>query len=130
MNIKILFLIAGIVSVSAYGQTRSELIKKGDICFSREDYACAETNYKKAIELSEGNQEDVYILYTNLGTVQRRNEKRKEALESYNMADKLSPNNTVILNNRASLKNQLKDIKGSLEDYALSVKIDSLQLLT
>ena len=126
MRLKIIVIVVCMVSVSVYGQTRSEWIKKADICFSQSDYNGAETFYKKAIQLSESNQDDVYIHYSNLGTAQWRNEKKKDALESFNMADKLSPNNVFILNSRASLKGQLKDYKGSLEDYAQSVGIDSL----
>ena len=70
MKFKLLFIVAAMISLCSYAQTRSELIKKADICFSQQDYNCAETNYKKAIEMSEINQDEMYILYANLGTAQ------------------------------------------------------------
>lgn len=126
MRLKMTLLFVFVIVISVNSQSKKQLLDKAMVCWSKDDYESAEQLIKKAIEISPNDSEDLYLLYTNLGTAQRRNDKKKAALESYDIAHKLKPNSVYILNNRASLRYQLTDYQGGLDDYAHSLAIDSL----
>lgn len=124
----ILFCFVMISSIS-YAQSLDELFRKAEISFSKQDYKSAEQIYQKIID-QVGEYKDLYVVYTNLGTVQRRLDKKGKALESYDMANKLHPNSVYVLNNRATLRVQLKDYNGAMDDFTKSLQIDSLNEAT
>jgi tetratricopeptide (TPR) repeat protein len=104
-------------STKYYEQQISECVSKGD-------YNKAEGILKKWISEVPADSEHLYLLYTNLGTMQRRNGKKEEALNSYNKAYELTKDKIIVLSNRASLKRQLDDLSGSLEDYNNAIEIE------
>lgn len=124
LKMTLLFVFAIVLSVNS--QSKKQLLDKALVCWSKDDYESAEQLIKKAIEISANDSEDLYLLYSNLGSVQRKNNKKKAALESYDIAHKLKPNSVLVLNNRASLRTLLTDYQGALDDYAHSLAIDSL----
>lgn len=126
MRLKFTLLLVFIIVLCVNGQNKKQLLEKAKVCWSKDDYEGAEQLIKKAIEITSNDSEDLYLLYTNLGTAQRRNERKKAALESYDIAHKLKPNSVYVLNNRASLRCHLTDYQGGLDDYAQSLAIDSL----
>lgn len=130
MKLKVLFICFIMLSSICLAQTRDELLRKAELSLSKEDYKTAEQMYQKIIDLYSNNYDELYIVYANLGTVQRRFDKKDKALESYDMANKLYPNSVFILNNRASLRIQLKDYNGAMDDLTKSLQIDSLNDVT
>ena len=112
-------------SVNVFGQSVDDVIYQAGVAFSKEQYDTAEALYKKAIDMNPVASGDLYSLFSNLGTAQRRNGKEKEALNSYNIADELSPNTPLILNNRGTLKSNLKDYEGAIADFTQSIQADS-----
>lgn len=129
MKLNVLFLCFLMLSSTTYAQSLNELFRKAELSISKADYKTAEQVYKKIIN-QYGDYKDLYVVYTNLGTVQRRNDKKAEALESYDIANKLHPNSVYVLGNRATLRQQLSDFKGALDDYTKLLEIDSLNEAT
>lgn len=126
MRKKILILVLTIVSIFTYSQTAREWLNKANVHISKNENKKAEQCLLKAISLTDPAEIDLYKTYANLGTVQRRIDKKKEALDSYNKALRIMPTSVFVLNNRASLKLDLKDFKGALEDYNIALHLDSL----
>lgn len=62
----------------------------------------AEQLYQQALKLDPSNARNA-LLFSNLGTVQRRLGKIDEAIRTYSMALNITPYATTILNNRAGL---------------------------
>ena len=62
----------------------------------------AEQLYREALKLDPTNARNA-LLFSNLGTVLRRQGRADEALEAYTMAINITPYSTAMLLNRASL---------------------------
>ena len=105
------------INLISIGQTAKDYDQKASECFSKKDYKCVIENIKAEINLVGDNYGDLYLLYANLGTAQRRLGSLNEALDSYNKAFELRSNSSDVLYNRASLKRQMNDLEGSLNDY-------------
>ena len=106
-------------------QTYEELIGKSYEYLNREDLPAAEASLKEAMRLEPGNPNN-YALLTNLGTLQRRQGKKEEALFSYTAALSLDPENVLILQNRASLYLETGETDKALADYNLLLLKDPI----
>ena len=62
----------------------------------------AETYIRRALKLEPANPHNA-LLFSNLGTIQRRQRKYEKALESYNFALNIAPRAVPILLNRATI---------------------------
>ncbi|MEZ5069912.1 MAG: tetratricopeptide repeat protein [Bacteroidales bacterium] len=93
-------------------------------CIGNSDYKKAEQYMLEWIDSKDPSNDQLYILFTNLGTIQRRQGKSEAALQSYNHALELQPRSVEVLSNRASLKSVMKDYAGSLEDYNLALALE------
>ena len=71
-----------------HAQSIKELQKKTNECFNERNYECAEKAMKKLIK-KDKKSPSMARYYSDLGTIQRRLGKRKEALNAYNKAIKL-----------------------------------------
>jgi tetratricopeptide (TPR) repeat protein len=106
------------LTAPAVSQTYEALIKKSYDCLEKKDLPAAEACLKEAMRLEPANPNN-YALLTNLGTVQRRQGKRDEAIFSYTAALSRHPDNTLILENRASLYLETGETDKALADYNL-----------
>ena len=77
-------------------QTYDELINRAMDAVEQDSLSQAETLFKKALQLEPANMRNA-LLFSNLGTVQRRIGKPKEALESYSLALNLTPYSVTML---------------------------------
>lgn len=107
-------LFAGLASINA--QTYQELVDKSFDFLDKNDLPGAEESLKAAMKLEPANSQN-YLLLTNLGTVQRRLNKKQDALISYTAALSLHPKSITVLENRASLYTELNEIEKAINDY-------------
>ena len=99
LPLPILLLVASTLPLSA--QSQSEWIEKGYTYAAQDSLAQAETCFIEAIKASSTNEQSA-MLYSNLGTIQRRRGKIREAIEAYTQALDRSPLATPILMERAT----------------------------
>jgi tetratricopeptide (TPR) repeat protein len=118
---KLTFIISIFTALNLNAQTIDDYQQKLSECFSKGDYKCAEENALASIAIADKDFNNLYLLYSNLGTIQRRLGKMDEAMNSYNKACELNCTPSVLAN-RASLKRQMDDLEGSLEDYNKAIE--------
>lgn len=99
LPLPILLLVASTLPLSA--QSQSEWIEKGYTYAAQDSLAQAEACFIEAIKTSSSNEQSA-MLYSNLGTIQRRRGKIREAIEAYTQALDRSPLATPILLERAT----------------------------
>ena len=90
-----------IAAQPTWSQSQSEWTDKAYAYASQDSLAQAEECFKKAIEASPMSKQSAMLL-TNLGTIQRRRGKVREAIDSYTQALTYSPLETTILMERAT----------------------------
>lgn len=80
----------------------------GNSLYQKKMYSDAITEYEKAIENAQNNEDKKLALY-NLGNAHYQNKNKKSAIESYKKALKLDPKNEQILKNlRIAIKEEEK----------------------
>ena len=117
------FLFVGTVAVSAYSQTYQELCERAVASTEQDSLAQAEDYIRGALKLDPANPHNA-LLFSNLGTIQCRQRKLEQALESYTFALNIAPRTVAILLNRAAVYLELG--KGELAriDYSLALDIE------
>lgn len=125
MKQSLCLLLGLLFSLNIFAQSASDLIYQSNVAISKEQYEKAESLIKKLIDITPVTSSDLCYFFSNLGTVQLRSGKEKDALYSYNIADELCPNDPFILNNRANLKSRMKNYEGAISDYTKSIQVDS-----
>lgn len=106
-------------------QTYQEYIEKSYEYLDKDELFAAEESLRFAMRLEPGNPNN-YALLTNLGTIQRRQGKKEEAIISYTAALSRHPDNTTILDNRASLYAEIGEIEKAIADYSLLLIYDPI----
>ena len=91
-----------IFSFQLSAQTYDEYISLAMDAIETDSLVKAEMFFKEALKLEPANIKNA-LLFSNLGTIQRRSGKKKEALDSYSLALNLTPYSVTMLLNRASL---------------------------
>lgn len=100
---KLVFPIVFLLAVcSMQAQTYNELVEKAMDYTLKDSLVQAEQLFRQALKMDPGNARNA-LLFSNLGTVQKRMGKTDEAIESYTMALNITPYSTSMLLNRASL---------------------------
>lgn len=117
----IFFISCGFGHLSA--QTYEEWIQKSCDYFDKNDLVSAEEALKNAMREEPGNPAN-FALLCNLGTIQRRQGKKQEALVSYTAALSRHPKSVTILENRASLYTELGEIDKAINDYNALLIVD------
>ena len=79
-----------------------EVVGRAMDCVLKDSLAEAETLFREALKMDPSSARNA-LLFSNLGTVQKRMGKTDEAIESYTMALNITPYATAILLNRAAL---------------------------
>ena len=119
-----IFVIGWMVCLHLSAQTYDELITRAMNAIERDSLLQAEAWFKKALQLEPANMRNA-LLFSNLGTVQRRMGKDKEALESYSLALNLTPYSVTMLLNRASLYLELDYLDKAYVDYCNVIDLDA-----
>lgn len=104
-------------------QTYDELIDKAMDAVEQDSLLQAEYYFKEALRLEPANMRNS-LLFSNLGTIQRRMGKKKKALESYSLALNKTPFSVTMLLNRASLFLEMNDLEKAYTDYCSVLDID------
>ena len=118
-----LILIAVFACFQLSAQTYDELITRAMNAVESDSLYQAETWFKKALQLEPANMRNA-LLFSNLGTVQRRMGKNQEALESYSLALNLTPYSITMLLNRASLYLDMDYLDKAYVDYCNVIDLD------
>ena len=88
--------------VGMQAQTYHDLIEQAMDYTQKDSLVQAEQLFKQALKMDAANARNA-LLFSNLGTIQKRMNKIDEAIESYTMALNITPYATSILLNRAAL---------------------------
>ena len=105
-------------------QTYDELITRAMDAVEKDSLYQAEVFFKKALKLEPANMRNA-LLFSNLGTIQRRMGKNKEAIESYSLALNLTPYSITMLLNRASLYLDMDYLDKAYLDYCTVIDLDA-----
>lgn len=105
-------------------QTYNDLISRALDAVEKDSLSQAEELFKEALKLEPANMRNA-MLFSNLGTVQRRMNKKKEALESYTLALNLTPHSVMMLLNRASLYLEMNNLDKAYLDYCGVIDLDA-----
>ena len=117
------FLLVGTVMVSAYSQTYQELCDRAVASTEQDSLAQAEDYIRAALKLDPANPHNA-LLFSNLGTIQRQQQKYEQALESYTFALNIAPRTVPILLNRAAIYMELGKNDLARMDYSLALDIE------
>lgn len=116
VTFSLLLIISLFFSNYSFAQTYEELIGKSYDYLEKDEFPAAEESLRAAMRLEPANPTN-YALLTNLGTIQRRQGKKQEALVSYTAALSRRPEDIVILENRATLYTEMGETEKALSDY-------------
>ena len=120
----ILGLFCLIFSLQLSAQTYDEYISQAMDAIETDSLAKAEMFFKEALKLEPANIKNA-LLFSNLGTIQRRIGKKNEALEAYSLALNLTPYSITILLNRASLYLEMDMLDKAYLDYCNVIDLDA-----
>lgn len=118
------FLVWGAVAIPAFSQTYEELSERAVAATEQDSLTLAEEYIMKALKLDPANPHNA-LLFSNLGTIQRRQHRYEQALESYTLALNIVPHTVPILMNRAALYLELGKDEQARVDYALALDIET-----
>ena len=105
-------------------QTYDELIIRAMDAVEKDSLYQAEKLFEQALQLEPANMRNA-LLFSNLGTVQRRMGKNREAVESYTLALNLTPYSVTMLLNRASLYLEMDYLDKAYVDYCNVIDLDA-----
>ena len=88
--------------LGAHAQSYHEIVERAMSCTLNDSLVQAEQLFEQALKMDPKNARNS-LLFSNLGTVQKRLGKTEEAIESYTMALNITPYATSILLNRGAL---------------------------
>lgn len=97
-------------------QNYDELITRSFDYMDADSLPEAEEALREALRIEPGNPGNGMLLL-NLGTIQRRQGKLKEAEESYTIGLAFLPNNLTLLNSRAQLFAEIEKYPEAINDY-------------
>ena len=97
-------------------QNYDELITRSFDYLDADSLPEAEEAIREALRIEPGNPGNGMLLL-NLGTIQRRQGKLKEAEESYTIGLAFLPNNLTLLNSRAQLFAEMEKYPEAINDY-------------
>lgn len=104
-------------------QTYDELITRALDAARKDSLKQSESLFKQALKMDPANMRNA-LLFTNLGTVQRRMGKIDDAIDSYSLSLNITPYSVVTLLNRASLYLEKNLFNKAYVDYCNVIDID------
>lgn len=108
------FYIANIAELAA--QTYEDYVTRSFDFIEQDSLPQAEEAIRNALRLEPGNPSNGLLL-GNMGTIQRRQGKLKEAEQSYSIGLGFMPDNLTLLTSRASLYAEMAEYEKAIEDY-------------
>ena len=96
------FLLCGATMFSAFSQTYQELSERAVAATEQDSLSLAEKYIEQALKMEPANPHNA-MLFSNLGTIQRRQHRYEQALDSYTLALNIAPRAIPALMNRAAL---------------------------
>lgn len=99
---QLIILMICLTALTTQAQSYNELIEKAMDYTRKDSLHQAERLFLQALKKDPTSARNA-LLFSNLGTVQRRMGKTDEAIQSYTLALNIVPYSTTILNNRAAL---------------------------
>ena len=117
------FLLAAFFILSAAAQTYNELCERAVAATEQDSLQQAESYIRQALQLEPANPHNA-LLFSNLGTIQRRQHRYELALESYRMALNIAPMSIPILMNHATLALELGQDDKARADYSQVLEFD------
>lgn len=117
------FLACGALTLPAFSQTYQELSDRAVAATEQDSLAQAVEYIQQALKLDPANPHNA-LLFSNLGTIQRRQRDYDKALESYTFALNIAPRTVPILLNRAALYLELGKDDLARVDYSLILDIE------
>lgn len=118
------FLLCGAALFPAFSQTYQELSGRAVAATEQDSLSLAEKYIEQALKLEPANPRNA-LLFSNLGTIQRRQHRYEQALESYSLALNIAPRAVPILMNRAALYLELGKEDLARIDYSLVLDMES-----
>lgn len=118
------FLMCGAMASPAFSQTYEQLSERAVIATEKDSLAQAENYILQALKLDPANPHNA-LLFSNLGTIQRRQHEYEKALESYTLALNIAPRTVPILMNRAALYLELGKDELARMDYSLALDLEA-----
>ncbi len=104
-------------------QTYDERITRAMDAVEKDSLYLAEQLLKDALNADPANMKNALLL-SNLGTIQRRMGKNKEAIESYTLAINKTPFSVTMLLSRASLYLEMDYLEQAYSDYCNVIDLD------
>lgn len=101
---------------SLQAQSYNEVVERAMNSVKSDSLVLAEQLFKKALKMEPNNARNA-LLFSNLGTVQKRLGKTDEAIESYTLALNIIPYSTTMLLNRAALYLEKDLLQKAYLDY-------------
>ena len=118
-----MIIIGMLACIQLSAQTYDELISRAMDAVEKDSLSQAEVLFKQALRLEPANMRNA-LLFSNLGTIQRRLGKNLEALESYSLALNRTPYSITMLLNRASLYLEMNRKEEAYVDYCHVIDLD------
>ena len=119
----VFILLLGCSCFQLSAQTYDELITRAMDAVEKDSLYQAEHLFKEALRLEPSNMRNA-LLFSNLGTIQRRMGKNDDAVESYSLALNLTPYSVTMLLNRASLYLEMDYLDKAYVDYCNVIDLD------
>ena len=105
-----------LIGIAINAQNYNSICQKGIKHIKNNDYGNAAICFEEALECSSGNHEKIYALANLAYSYQMQNELHK-ALEEYDKALGIAPNELTLLQQRANIYLQLDSVEQALNDY-------------
>lgn len=112
------------MALPAFSQTYQELSERAVAATEQDSLTKAVEYIRQALKLEPANPHNA-LLFSNLGTIQRRQRDYEQALESYTLALNIAPRAVPILLNRAALYLELGKDDLARIDYSLILDIEA-----
>lgn len=109
--------------IPVFAQSYQELCDRAIACTEQDSLSQAEETIRQALKLEPANPHNA-LLFSNLGTIQRRQHQYEQALESYNFALNIAPRTVPILLNRAAIYLELGRNNLAQADYSLALDME------
>ena len=123
-NLILSFILCGATMFPVFSQTYQELGERAVVATEQDSLALAEKLIEQALKMEPANPHNA-LLFSNLGTIQRRQHRYEQALESYTLALNIAPRAVPVLMNRATLYFELGKDDLARIDYSLVLDIES-----
>lgn len=104
-------------------QTYDEVVTRALEAARKDSLQLSESLFRKALKMEPANMRNA-LLFSNLGTVQRRMGRTDDAIESYSLSLNITPYSVVTLLDRASLYLEKSLYNKAYVDYCNVIDID------